>query len=105
MADILIIDDEASIGNLLARFMKKEGHHVVCAATLSEGLERVEADAGQSGLLNSRSFDILDWPAAKLLFGIMRKRAHHIRRNSRQCSTTSGKTDRVKRPTNRRIGL
>jgi DNA-binding NtrC family response regulator len=45
MADILIIDDEASIGGLLARFMKKEGHHVVYAGTLSEGLEHLENHA------------------------------------------------------------
>jgi two-component system, NtrC family, response regulator len=44
MADILIIDDEAPIGSLLARFMRKEGHHVVYAATLAEGMKRVETE-------------------------------------------------------------
>ncbi|RJP47091.1 MAG: sigma-54-dependent Fis family transcriptional regulator [Desulfobacteraceae bacterium] len=42
MAAILIIDDEASIGNLLSRFIKKEGHDVVYAATLAQGLDHVE---------------------------------------------------------------
>jgi two-component system, NtrC family, response regulator len=45
MAEILIVDDEPSIGHMLSRFMQKQGHHVIYAETLTEGLNRVQNNA------------------------------------------------------------
>lgn len=48
---ILVVDDEASIGNLIRLLLKKHGHTILTAKTPEEALEIAEKHAGSIQLL------------------------------------------------------